>query len=72
TNISVQQVFLELVDTAMTKGRCANKLTEEQAAIHIIDGIKHDIQDNDIGKVKLLRLLLRLAPSMAQKIMKKY
>ena len=72
TNISVQQVFLELVDTAMTKGRGANKMTAEQAAIHIIDGIKHDIPDHDIGKVKLLRLLLRLAPSMAQKIMKKY
>ena len=72
TNINVQQVFLELVDTPMTKGRGTNKMTAKDAAKQIIDGIRRDIPDNDIGKVKLLRLLLRLAPSMAQRIMKKY
>jgi short-subunit dehydrogenase involved in D-alanine esterification of teichoic acids len=72
TNISVQQVFLELVDTAMTEGRGKNKMTAEQAANQIIDGIRRDTLDHDLGKVKLLRLLLRLAPSVAKKIMKKH
>ncbi len=72
TNISVQQVFLELVDTSMTTGRGKNKMSPETAAKHIIHGIEHDIPDHDIGKVKLLRLLLRLAPSIAQNIMKKF
>ena len=72
TNISVQQVFLEVVDTAMTKGRGDNKMTAKDAAEQIIEGIRHDIPDHDIGKVKLLRLLLRLAPKIAQKIMKRY
>lgn len=72
TNIRVQQVFLELVDTSMTKGRGKNKMSAKTAAMKIIYGIEHDITDHDIGKVKLLRVLLRLAPSIAQKIMKKY
>lgn len=72
TNVSVQQVFLELVDTAMTAGRGTKKMTAGDAAKQIIDGVRREIPDHDIGKVKLLRLLLRLAPSMAQKIMKRY
>ena len=72
TNISVQQVFLELVDTAMTVGRGENKMSAQQAAQIIIDGMERNILDQCMGKVKLLRLLLRLAPSLAKKIMKKY
>ncbi len=72
TNISVQQAFLELVDTKMTTGRGGNKISAVQAAQTIIYGLKNDINEHDIGKVKLLRLLLRIAPSIALKIMKKY
>ena len=72
TNISVQQAFLELVETAMTTGRGNNKMSAEEAAKVIIQGVERGILDHDIGKVKLLRLLLRLAPLIAQKIMKKY
>ena len=72
TNISVQQVFLELVDTAMTKGRGKNKISAEEAAKKIIYGIERDITEQDIGKVKLLRFLLRLAPSLARRILKKH
>ena len=72
TNITVQQAFLELVDTAMTRGRKGKKISSEVAAAQVIHGIEHDISDHDIGKVKLLRLLLRLAPSISQRIMKKY
>jgi len=72
THVSVQQVFLELVDTNMTKGRGKNKISPRNAAKQIIYGIDNNILDHDIGKVKLLRLLLRLIPSRARKIMKKY
>lgn len=72
SNINVQQAFLELVDTAMTIGRGKNKMSAEEAVKIIIQGIERNIQEHDIGKVKLLRFLLRLAPSIAQKIMKKY
>lgn len=68
----MQQVFLELVDTAMTKDRGKNKVSAEAAATQIIRGMERNILDHDMGKVKLLRLLLRLMPSVAQRIMKKY
>ena len=72
SNISVQQAFLELVETGMTAGRGSNKMSAEDASGIIIKGLKNDVLEHDIGKVKLLRLLLRLAPSVAKKIMKKY
>lgn len=72
SNILVQQAFLELVETGMTAGRGSNKMSAEDASEIIIKGLKGDVLEHDIGKVKLLRLLLRLAPSVAKKIMKKY
>lgn len=72
SNISVQQAFLELVETSMTTGRGQNKMSAEVASKIIIQGLKDDVLDHDIGKVKLLRLLLRITPSIAKKIMKKY
>lgn len=71
SNICVQQAFLELVDTAMTEGRGNNKMSAEEAAALIIKGVEHNIQEHDIGRVKLLRLLLRIAPSIARRLMKK-
>lgn len=70
TNIDVQQAFLVIVETAMTEGRGRKKITAAAAAKKIIHGINKEINDHDIGKVKLLRFLLRLAPSLAKKIMK--
>ncbi|MEN8232700.1 MAG: SDR family NAD(P)-dependent oxidoreductase, partial [Thermodesulfobacteriota bacterium] len=54
TNISVQQVFLELVDTSMTRGRGKNKVSAEDAAKKIILGMERNILEHYIGKVKLL------------------
>jgi len=72
TNIEVYQAFLDLVDTPMTAGRGHNKMSPEQAATKIIYGLTHHIIDHDIGKVKWLRRLLRLAPSFAKKMMSKH
>lgn len=70
TNISVQQAFLALVDTNMTRGRGKNKLTAVEAANRIIRGIEQDVTENNIGMVKLLRALLRLSPALARRILK--
>ncbi|MDO6527112.1 SDR family NAD(P)-dependent oxidoreductase [Motilimonas sp. 1_MG-2023] len=70
TSVLVQQALLPLVDTAMTEGRGSGKLVAREAAQHIIRGIERGTLDNDIGKVKLLRLLMRFAPNMAYKLMK--
>jgi len=70
TSIDVQQAFLALVDTAMTAGRGKNKLTPAEAARMIIHGVEQDVAENNIGKVKLLRALLRISPSLAKRILK--
>ena len=70
TNIEVKQAILPLVDTAMTHGRGRNKLSPEKAAEAIIRGMQKSGPTIDIGKVKILRILQRLSPSLAQKIMK--
>ena len=71
TNISVQQAFLDLVETGMTLGRGENKMSAASAAQTILDGLEKGKLDHDIARVKLLRLLTRLAPSLVSKIMKK-
>ena len=70
TNVDVFQTFLGLVDTAMTTGRGKNKLAPEKAAAMIIQGVRGNVLDQDIGKVKLLRLLSRFLPAVARLIMK--
>lgn len=70
TNISVQQIFFELVDTPMTRGRGKNKLSPEKAAKEVMHAIETDALDYDVGKVKLLRLLLRLYPKFAYGLLK--
>ena len=70
SNIGVQQVFFELVDTAMTSGRGKNKRSAASAAKEVMHTIEAEIPDHDVGKVKLLRLLLRLAPGLARRILK--
>jgi len=69
-NIQVFQALMPLVDTPMTHGRGQDKMTAAAAAREVIKGIKKEIPNHDIGKVKFLRLILRLWPKMAENIMK--
>lgn len=71
SNISVLQALLPMVATPMTEGRGRGKLTAKAAADAILKGLHKLTPDNDIGKVKLLRRMLRMAPSVAHKIMRK-
>ncbi|WP_299886674.1 SDR family oxidoreductase [uncultured Ruegeria sp.] len=70
SNVGVKQVFLPLVDTSMTKGRGSNKLAPQEAATEIIEGLLSPRANIDVGKVKALRLIQRIAPSVATRIMK--
>lgn len=71
SNVTVQQAFLPLVDTPMTEGRGSGKLTPGAVAERILAGIQSQELDMDIGKVKLLRLIDRLSPKLAHRIMQK-
>lgn len=70
TNIRVQQAFMPLVDTAMTKGRGHGKISAEAAATQALHGLKHGINDHMIGKTKLLKLIHALVPPLSYRILK--
>lgn len=69
TPIRVMQAFLPMVDTPMTDGRGGDKMSAASAARAIVRGIEREVADNDIGKVSLLRLLRRLSPGLAARVM---
>ncbi|AOT10239.1 SDR family oxidoreductase [Pseudoalteromonas luteoviolacea] len=70
TNIKVLQAFIPLVDTPMTQGRGDNKISAECAAKSILKGLKRQDPQHDIGKIKILRILNALTPSLAKRILK--
>ena len=70
TNVQVKQVFIPLVDTAMTEGRGMGKMPVDVAAATVIKALSLPKADVDIGKIKALRVIHRFAPGLAAKIMK--
>ncbi len=72
TGVQVQQVFLGLVDTAMTKGRGDNKMLAPEAARRIVGGVERGLKEHYLGKVYWLQILLRLMPSVARNIMRQH
>ncbi len=70
-NIRVMQAFLPLVETGMTEGRGSGELSAAEAARQILEALNNKSPNIDIGKVKLLRLLMRLSPSLAQTVMRR-
>ncbi|MEM7665168.1 MAG: SDR family NAD(P)-dependent oxidoreductase [Pseudomonadota bacterium] len=71
TNVRMQQAFLPLVDTPMTRGRGSGKISSASFADLIIRQIESGKPDLNIGKVKLLRAINRMSPSLANRIMQK-
>ncbi|OHX68388.1 SDR family oxidoreductase [Flammeovirga pacifica] len=67
----VFEIIPALVDTEMTSGRGKGKISPEQLAEEFITAFKKDKYEVSIGKVKLLKIIHRLFPSLAEKIMKK-
>lgn len=70
TPVKVVEAIMPLVDTPMTHGRGADKLSAAQAALSIIEGIEAGRPEIYIGKARWLPLLLRLAPGIAKKVLK--
>ncbi len=69
-NILVSEVIMALVDTDMTRGRGKGKITPEQAASAIIEGLEADLDEIWVGKAKLLRIINRLSPALAGRILR--
>ena len=70
TSVRVFEVLPPLVETAMTAGRGKGKISPAQLAEEFWAGFKADRYEMHIGKTKLLALVNRIAPTVAERIMR--
>lgn len=70
TSVSVFEIIPPLVVTEMTKGRGGNKITPEDLVKEFIPKLKKDQFEIYIEKSKFLKIINRISPFLAQKIIK--
>lgn len=71
SGVRVFEVLPPLVETAMTAGRGKGKISATQLADEFWVGFHANRYEMRIGKTKLLAFINRLAPSVAEKIMRR-
>lgn len=70
TGTKVFEIIPAMIDTPMTEGRGKSKLKPEELVEEFIRSFKSDRFESYIGKAKLLKLISRLSPGLADRIMK--
>ncbi len=70
TTIKVFEILPPLVNTKMTTGRGKGKIEPAQLVAEFIKNFEGDVYESYIGKTKLLKLLLRISPAIAYKMLK--
>ena len=70
TNVRVFEVIPPLVDTATTAGRGKGKISPAQVAEEFWEGFKGNRYEMLIGNTKLLPIINRLSPSIAEKMVR--
>lgn len=70
-DVKVFEIIPPLVDTQMTKGRGNRKISPEALVEEFMKAVKRDQFEINIGKVKLLKLINRISPAIAERIMAK-
>lgn len=68
--IKVFEIIPPLVDTEMTKGRGKGKISPQRLVDEFIQAFKKNRYEVNIHKVKLLRVINRISPKIADRIMK--
>ena len=71
SKLRIVDVILPLVDTDMTAGRGAHKIAPEVAATAVVSALDGRQREVFVGRARLLKLLLRVAPSLAARIMRR-
>jgi uncharacterized oxidoreductase len=68
--VRIMHVVLPLVDTPMTAGRGAGKMTPEAVAEVMMRGIAKDREEVWVGKARILRILAAVAPHLAVRLLR--
>lgn len=68
--VKVFEIIPPLVDTEMTKGRGKGKISPERLVEEFIKAFKNNRYEVNIHKVKILRILNRIIPKLADRLMK--
>lgn len=68
--VKVFEIIPPLVDTEMTKGRGKGKISPQRLVDEFIKAFKNNRYEINIQKVKLLRIINRISPKIADRIMK--
>ena len=72
TKVHVIEALPPVVDTAMTAGRDARKMSPKECASQIIDAIENNKPEANVGMVKLLQIMHSISPALARRIMIKF
>jgi uncharacterized oxidoreductase len=68
-DVRVVEVIPPLVETRMTEGRRSGKISTGQFTDLLLSALERDISEINIGKIKLLRIINRLSPRLAARLM---
>lgn len=69
-DVSISEVFLPVVDTPMTRGRNVQKMSAEQVALAIHDGIEACQDEIYVGKARWIPLISRISPVLMKSILR--
>ena len=67
--VLILEALPPIVDTDMTRGRGKGKISAKAAATQILNGVAKGSAEIDVGATALLRFILRLSPSLGERIM---
>lgn len=70
SSVRVMEVIPPLVDTPMTAGRGTGKISPDQLVDEFLRGFARNRREINVGKVKLLRLVQRLSPALADRLLR--
>ncbi len=69
-NIKVIEVLPPLVDTDMTIRSERSKISPKQLAKEVIEGLRRGSKEIHVGKVRLLKIVHSISPSLADRVMR--
>jgi uncharacterized oxidoreductase len=70
TKLKIFEILPPLVDTDMTEGRGKGKITPDQLVEEFLKSFSADCYEVNIGKTKIIRLLQRIFPKVADGLLK--